>query len=73
MNTLDLVEEIGLDNEVLYVEKTHEVAKSRFIYVNGGLVELPSDYSVLYKRKEPFSRPLVWAVLRDVFVRRKVR
>lgn len=66
------MEEIGLDTEVLFVEKSHEVAKSRFIYVNKRLVELPSDFSVLYKRKEPFSRPLVWAMFRDLFARRKV-
>jgi len=72
MNTLDLVEELGLSGQVLFVKRDHPAAKTRFIYFKGQLVKLPSDMKVLFRKQLPFDRPLIYAGFRDLFKWRKV-
>lgn len=72
MNTLDLIEELDLGTNVLYVQKDHPAAKTRFIYTGGKLVKLPTDMKVLFKKQEPFDGPLIFSGLRDLFKWRKV-
>lgn len=45
----------------------------RLLYCNGKLVRLPSDASVLFRKQEPFSYPLLFAGIRDLVKRREVR
>ncbi|CAL8108771.1 unnamed protein product [Orchesella dallaii] len=71
MNTLDMVQDLGLHKDLLYVEKTHPTAQNRYIYLGGKLIRLPNDIKVLYKKTEPFKRPLFWSVLRDIIRFRK--
>jgi len=72
LNALDLMEEIGLDNKVLYISKSHPVSKNRMIFTKGKLVRLPTDLSMLFKTTPPFERPLLRAILRDIVTRRYV-
>ncbi|ODM91697.1 Protoporphyrinogen oxidase [Orchesella cincta] len=71
MNTLDMVEDLGLHHNLLYVEKTHPTAQNRYIYLGGKLIKLPTSAKVLYKRTEPFKGPLFWSILRDLVKFRK--
>lgn len=73
MNTLDLVEELGLSEQVLYVTKDHPVAKTRYIYHKGNLVKLPTNLKTLFTKTEPFDKALIFAGLRDLFKWRLVR
>lgn len=73
LNALDLVEDIGLDKNVLYVPKSHPAVKNRCIFTKGKLVRLPTDLSILFKKTPPFEQSLMRAILRDLFTRRYVR
>ena len=72
MNTLDLIEEIGLDSSINYVPPDHPAAKNRMIYLDGKMIRLPTDMSILFKTKPPFERPLYKNLLKEIFIRRKV-
>jgi protoporphyrinogen oxidase len=73
MNTLDLVEELGLSGQVLYVKGDHPAAKTRFIFHKERLVKFPTDMSVLFKKTEPLEKALIFAGLRDLIKWRKVK
>ncbi|XP_047405130.1 protoporphyrinogen oxidase isoform X2 [Sciurus carolinensis] len=64
--TLLLVSELGLDSEVLPVRGNHPAAQNRFLYVDGALHPLPSGLRGLFRPSPPFSRPLLWAGLREL-------
>ena len=74
MNTLDLVEELGLDRDVHYVPPSQPSAQNRLIFTRGKLVKLPLQEGprLLFKTAPPFERPLYRAILRDIFKRRVV-
>ncbi|XP_044742313.1 protoporphyrinogen oxidase [Chrysoperla carnea] len=66
-NTLQLIEQLNLSNEVIPIHTNHPAAKNRMIYVNKELHLLPSNlYGALIKRK-PFSKPLLMSVLSELF------
>ncbi|XP_047405140.1 protoporphyrinogen oxidase isoform X3 [Sciurus carolinensis] len=60
------VSELGLDSEVLPVRGNHPAAQNRFLYVDGALHPLPSGLRGLFRPSPPFSRPLLWAGLREL-------
>lgn len=64
-NTLNLIDQLGISDEVVSVPKTHVAAKKRLIYVNQELHELPSSFGGLFKYKKPFTAPLITALFRD--------
>lgn len=70
LNTLQLVEDLGIQHRLIHVPKTHPAAKRRFVYANGGLHALPSGVkSVL----SPFpSKPLTES-LAKIVVRESLR
>lgn len=71
--TLSLMDHLGLANEVVPVPPTHKGAKRRLIYTNkDGLVEVPSGLSWLFRTKPPFTRPLLPAVLKEPFQKKRV-
>jgi oxygen-dependent protoporphyrinogen oxidase len=70
--TLSLVSEVGLAEDVLPVPPSHKGVSRRLIYTRDhGLVELPSSVSWLFRTKPPFSRPLLPAVLAEIFRRKR--
>lgn len=67
--TLNLIEELGLD--VLPIKSTHIAAKTRMIYAKGQLCTLPSNFSGLFIKREPFSKPLYRALWKDLITNRR--
>ncbi|XP_055586663.1 protoporphyrinogen oxidase [Uranotaenia lowii] len=70
VNTLELIEEIGLADHVHPIISNHVAAKNRMIYAKGRLNMLPSDLSGVLKTVPPFTKPLYMAGFRDLFARR---
>ncbi|KAK2711297.1 hypothetical protein QYM36_012473 [Artemia franciscana] len=60
----------GLQDKVMSVSKWHPSAKNRLIYANGELHRLPSSISSVFKKMQPFQKPLYYAGLRDIFAKR---
>uniref|UniRef100_A0A3P8SW87 Protoporphyrinogen oxidase n=1 Tax=Amphiprion percula TaxID=161767 RepID=A0A3P8SW87_AMPPE len=67
-NTLNMVEELGLEGEVLPVTYSHIASKNRYLYVNGQLHKMPSRISELLRTVPPFSRPLLLSVASELLV-----
>lgn len=65
LNTLCLAEELGLSDEVIPVLQTSPAAKNRFIYANDRLNIMPSGFFSLFRKNQPFSRPVVMYAYRD--------
>lgn len=66
-NTLDLIEEVGLGEHVHPIFSNHVAARNRMIYAKGRLNMLPSDLSGVVKTVPPFTKPLFFAGLKDLF------
>jgi len=67
LNTLLMVEELGLQHRLLYVPKTHPAAKRRFVYADGGLHALPGGAKSILSpfAAKPFSESLPKIILRE--------
>ncbi|ESO07106.1 hypothetical protein HELRODRAFT_110634 [Helobdella robusta] len=66
-NTLEMVEDLELDDEVLPIPRSHVAAKNRFIYVNKQLCKLPSSLKAVLTTQPPFSKPLCLYGLMEPF------
>ncbi|KAG5870504.1 hypothetical protein JTB14_006836 [Gonioctena quinquepunctata] len=71
-NTLELIENLELNNEVIPINTSHPSAKNRMIYVNRKLHSLPSSISSLFKKYEPFSKPLILSLANDLITAKKM-
>ncbi|KAL8596599.1 hypothetical protein ACOMHN_034970 [Nucella lapillus] len=69
-NTLRLADELGLSEDVLVVSRSHPAAKNRFLYVGGKLCALPNSLSGVLKTVPPFSHPLAFNFVGEVFAKR---
>ncbi|XP_043972168.1 protoporphyrinogen oxidase isoform X2 [Gambusia affinis] len=69
-NTLNMVEDLGLEEAILPVSYNHVASKNRYLYVNGQLHKLPSGISGILKTVAPFSRPLLFSLLTEIFVKK---
>ncbi|XP_065083231.1 protoporphyrinogen oxidase [Ochlerotatus camptorhynchus] len=69
-NTLDLIEEVGLAEEVYPIYSNHVAARNRMIYAKGKLNMLPSSLSGVLKIVPPFTKPLFFAGFKDLFAGR---
>lgn len=69
-NTLNMVEDLGLGEEVLPVPYSHVASRNRFLYVKGELHQMPSGISGLLRTVPPFSRPLILNMAAELLVRR---
>ena len=66
--------DLGLSEDVLPVLPSHKGARRRMIYTDEhGLVDVPSGLSWLFRTKPPFTKPLLWTVLREVYQRQSGR
>lgn len=70
-NTLQLINELGLNDQVVPISSNSPAALNRMIYVNGKLHTLPNSLVSLLTKQEPFSKPLLRFLLNDVIVRGK--
>lgn len=66
-NTLALIDQLNLQNEINPLLSIHPAAKNRMIYANGKLHLLPNSLSSLLKKQEPFSKPLLRYLINDLF------
>lgn len=71
-NTLELVEELGLNSKIQWISRDHSAAKNRMIYVNGTLHSLPSSLLGLFKTQTPFSKPLIRFLMNDLITPQKL-
>lgn len=67
MACLNLVQDLGLSDQVMNVPFGHPSSRNRYVYIDSKLVRLPTDISALFKTSPPFKRPLIAAGLRDLF------
>ena len=64
-NTLYLVEELGLSEDVIPVTVSQPAAMNRFIYANDKLNKMPNSLLSLVRTIPPFSRPILKYVYHD--------
>ncbi|GJQ82916.1 Ppox [Trypoxylus dichotomus] len=65
-NTLQLINELDLNQDILPITKNSSAALNRMIYANGKLHKLPNSLGAIFRRQEPFSKPLILHFLNDI-------
>lgn len=65
-NTLQLAQDLKLNEKIYYIDSKHPAARNRLIYVNNKLHALPNTVSGLFKKQEPFDRRLVSMIWNDL-------
>lgn len=65
--TLEIIESLGLKKKIVPVGSHHVAAKNRMIYANNEVCLLPSDIKGIFKQIKPFSKPLYYAGIKDLF------
>lgn len=71
INTLELIEELGLTNEIVSIPQEHPAALNRMVYANGKLNVLPSNPFHMFVKQAPFSKPLIMHLLKDITAPKK--
>ncbi|CAG9559511.1 unnamed protein product [Danaus chrysippus] len=66
LNTLNMLQDLGLSEHISAIKPDHPAAKNRMIYVNNSLHLLPSSIKSVFQKTEPFSKPLIYAALNDL-------
>ncbi|XP_049866780.1 protoporphyrinogen oxidase-like [Pectinophora gossypiella] len=66
LNTLNMIQDLGLSQHISPIRPDHPAAKNRLIYVNDALHVLPSSFKSVFKKNEPFSKPLIFALFNDI-------
>ncbi|XP_039750011.1 protoporphyrinogen oxidase isoform X2 [Pararge aegeria] len=61
-----MIQDLGLSEHISAIKPDHPAAKNRMIYVNNTLHLLPSSLKGIFQKSEPFSKPLIYAVLNDL-------
>lgn len=65
-NTIELCDELNLNNDLLPITSSHPAAKNRMIAVNNQLYSLPSSLLSIFRTAPPFKKPLVWYISQDL-------
>lgn len=68
-NTLCLIEDLNIQNEIIHVKHSEPAAQNRFIYANNQLNRLPSKPMSVFTRQAPFAKPLAFYGLHDLFTK----
>ncbi|CAH0729131.1 unnamed protein product, partial [Brenthis ino] len=66
LNTLNMMQDLGLSEHIAAIKPDHPAARNRMIYVNNTLHLLPSSIKGIFQKNEPFSKPLIFAALNDL-------
>uniref|UniRef100_A0A182NCK9 Protoporphyrinogen oxidase n=1 Tax=Anopheles dirus TaxID=7168 RepID=A0A182NCK9_9DIPT len=69
-NTLELIEDLGLADQVYSINSNHTAARNRMIYAKGKLNLLPNSLGGILKTVPPFTKPLYVAAFRDLLAGR---
>jgi oxygen-dependent protoporphyrinogen oxidase len=59
-NTLEMVEELGLSDDVLPIPRSHVASRNRFVYVNCKMHTLPNSFASVVLPHPPFRKPLAF-------------
>ena len=70
-NTLELVEDLGLEDKLVPIKYGHPATVKRMVYVNGQLHTLPSNLKSIFTTQPPFSKPLFLAGVKEFFTAQK--
>lgn len=65
-NTLNMIEDLGLSDHVHPIKPQHPAAKIRMIYANNSLHILPSSLLGVFRKNQPFTKPLIYALFNDI-------
>ncbi|KAJ8733553.1 hypothetical protein PYW08_001851 [Mythimna loreyi] len=66
LNTLNMMQDLGLSEHIAPITPDHPAAKNRMIYVRNNLYILPSNLISVFKKNQPFSKPLIYALFNDI-------
>ncbi|XP_022130590.2 protoporphyrinogen oxidase [Pieris rapae] len=66
LNTLNMMQDLGLSEHISPIRPDHPAAKNRMIFANNALHLLPSSLKGVFQKNEPFSKPLIYAVFNDL-------
>ncbi|XP_026764529.2 protoporphyrinogen oxidase [Galleria mellonella] len=66
LNTLNMMQDLGLSEHLAPISADHPAAKNRMIYVNQNLHVLPSNLKGVFQKNLPFSKPLIYALFNDI-------
>ncbi|XP_038223082.1 protoporphyrinogen oxidase [Zerene cesonia] len=66
LNTLNMMQDLGLSEHISPIKPDHPAAKNRMIYVNNTLHLLPSSLKGVFQTNGPFSKPLIYALFNDL-------
>lgn len=70
ITTLNLVDELGMSDQVISVPYHHPSSLNRYIYSNSKLVRLPTNISAVFKAFPPFKRPFIAAGIQDLLTKK---
>lgn len=70
-NTLGLIGELGLADEIVPISQNHPAATTRMVYAKGKLNILPSNIFHLFIKQSPFSKPLIMHLSKDITTPKK--
>ncbi|XP_011873466.1 PREDICTED: protoporphyrinogen oxidase [Vollenhovia emeryi] len=65
-NTLNLIEDLQLNDKLISINVSHPVAANRLIYMDGALHRLPNSLKTLFKTPSLLDRPLISHIWRDL-------
>ncbi|XP_056141894.1 protoporphyrinogen oxidase isoform X2 [Lampris incognitus] len=65
-----MVEDLGLEREILPVTYSHVASKNRYLFVKGKLHKMPSGISGAIRTVPPFSRPLLLSAAMEMLVKK---
>lgn len=66
LNTLNMIQDLGLSEHIAPIKPDHPAAKNRMIYVRNNLHILPSSLISVFQKNQPFSKPLIYALFNDI-------
>ncbi|XP_063706596.1 protoporphyrinogen oxidase [Culicoides brevitarsis] len=69
-NTLEIVEELGLEKFLKPIDSQHIAAKNRMIYAKGQLCLLPSSLPSIFTKRPPFEESLFNVITKGLKARR---
>ncbi|GBP09471.1 Protoporphyrinogen oxidase [Eumeta japonica] len=66
LNTLNMIQDLGLSEHIFPIRHDHPAAKNRMIFVKNHLHMLPNNVYDIFRTNEPFSKPLINAIFHDL-------
>jgi len=70
-NTLELIEDLGIEDRIVPIKYGHPATVNRMVCVNGELHKLPSNLKSIFTTQPPFSKPLFLAGVKEFFTTQK--